>query len=87
MARDVPRSGTSVSYASYVTVLISLCTALSSLFSAKLINKFGTGLVTAVSTLVTAVALIGFSLSTSIWWLCVSALPAGFGAGAIDAAQ
>lgn len=81
-----PDLGLPVSYASYVTVLISLCTALSSLFSAKLINKFGTGLVTAVSTLVTAVALIGFSLSTSIWWLCVSALPAGFGAGAIDAA-
>lgn len=75
-----------VSYASFVTVIISLCTALSSLFSARLINRFGTGLVTAVSTAVTAVALLGFSLSTSIWWLCLSALPAGFGAGAIDAA-
>ncbi len=75
-----------ISYASFVTVIISLCTALSSLFSAKLINRFGTGLVTAVSTAVTAVALLGFSLSTSIWWLCLSALPAGFGAGAIDAA-
>lgn len=75
-----------VSYASFVTVIISLCTALSSLFSARLINRFGTGIVTAVSTAVTAVALLGFSLSTSIWWLCLSALPAGFGAGAIDAA-
>lgn len=75
-----------VSYASFVTVIISLCTASSSFFSAKLINKFGTGAVTAVSTLVTAAALLGFSLSDSIWWFCVSAVPAGFGAGAIDAA-
>ena len=75
-----------IGYASFITVIISLCTASSSFFSAKLINKFGTGLVTAVSTLVTAIALLGFSKSTSIWWLCVSSIPAGFGAGAIDAA-
>lgn len=75
-----------VSYASFITVLISLCTAASSFFSARLINKLGTGLVTALSTLVTACALLGFSFSTSIWWLCLSAIPAGFGAGAIDAA-
>lgn len=75
-----------ISYASFITVLISLCTALSSFFSAKLINKFGTGTVTAVSTLVTAGALLGFSFANSIWWLMLAALPAGFGAGAIDAA-
>lgn len=78
--------GLPISYASFITVLISLCTALSSFFSAKLINKFGTGTVTAVSTFVTAGALLGFSFANSIWWLMLAALPAGFGAGAIDAA-
>lgn len=81
-----PDLGLPVSYASFVTVIISLCTALSSFFSAQLINKFGTGLVTAVSTLVTAGALFGFSAANSIIWLCLMALPTGFGAGAIDAA-
>lgn len=75
-----------ISYANFVTMLISLGTVIASFFSAKLINKFGTALVTAVSTAMTAVALIGFALSNSIWWFCLLALPLGAGAGAIDAA-
>lgn len=75
-----------VSYANFVTILISLGTTLASFFSARLINKFGTGLITAVSTAMTAFSLIGFSISNSIWWFCPLALPLGMGAGAIDAA-
>ena len=75
-----------VSYANFVTIIISLGTVLASFFSAKLINKFGTGLVSAVSTLVTAVMLLGFSFSNSMLWFCLLSLPLGAGAGAIDAA-
>lgn len=75
-----------VSYASYVNVVISVGTVVTSVFSAKIINKFGTGIVTAVSTLLTAVALLGFSFAKSIVCFFVMAIPLGIGAGAIDSA-
>lgn len=75
-----------ISAANYVNLLTTTGTVISSLFSARVINKFGTGKVTAVSTSLTAVALLGFSCSSSIWWLCLSAIPLGIGGGAIDAA-
>lgn len=81
-----PDLGIPVGYASFITSLISLFTAIASFFSARLINKFGTGIVTAASTFLTAFALLGFALSDSVIWLCVFAVPTGFGAGAIDAA-
>lgn len=75
-----------LSAASYVTVLTSLGTVTASLLSARLINRFGTGLITAVSTVLTAVSLLGFSLSANFYWLCICAVPLGLGAGAIDSA-
>lgn len=47
--------------ASFVTVLISAGTVASSLVSARLIACFGPGIITAASTLATALALLGFS--------------------------
>ncbi len=75
-----------VGSASVITVILSLCTTLASFFSAKLINKFGTRTIAIVSTALTAISLLGFSLSNSMWALCLCAVPSGFGAGAIDAA-
>lgn len=75
-----------ISYAGIVTMIISCCTIFSSLFSDRLTSKLGTGLVTAISVLLTAVALLGFSLSTRFWHLCLWAVPYGLGAGAVDAA-
>lgn len=75
-----------VSFANLVTLLISGCTILSSLSSAKMISRFGTSKVTALSTALTAVALFGFSVSRSFPVMCLFAIPLGFGAGAIDAA-
>ena len=73
-----------VSAASVVTLLISGCTVVSSLLSARIINRLGTAAVTAASTALTAAALLGFSLSGNLPWLCLFALPLGIGAGAID---
>lgn len=75
----------SVADAGYITLLISGFTMLSSVFCTRLINRFGTWLMTAVSTVLTAVALFGFSISQSIYALCLLAIPLGFGAGAVDA--
>ena len=74
-----------VSYAGFISLLISGGTVISSLFSNRLVKKLGSGMVTAVCTLLTAVALFGFSISTSFWQLCAWAVPYGLGAGSIDA--
>ena len=79
-----PELGAPVASASMVTLLISGSTVVSSLLSARLIHRFGTGLVTAASTLLTVFAIFGFSLSPSLLWLCLFAVPLGLGAGAID---
>ncbi|MDE5596356.1 MAG: MFS transporter [Lachnospiraceae bacterium] len=75
-----------ISFASFVTVIISCGTVVSSMFSAKVINRFGTNKVSAFSTAMTAAALIGFSFSGNLWLLCLFAVPLGLGAGAIDTA-
>lgn len=75
-----------VSWANFITFTISGGTIVSSLFSAKLIRRFGTERVTAVSTVMTAVALLGFSLSGGFLFLWLMAIPLGLGAGAIDTA-
>ena len=78
--------GVSLSYAGIISMLISGGTILSSLFSDKLIRKLGTGMVTAISVMLTACALFGFSISNSFVMLCVFSIPYGLGAGAVDAA-
>ena len=75
-----------ISYGSFITSTVACGTIISSLISARLIHKFGTSKVAAFSTLLTAVALIGFSFSTNIWFMMLLAIPLGLGAGAIDVA-
>lgn len=75
-----------VSYASFISAIISTGTVISSLFSTKVIAKLGTAKVTALSTSLTAAALAGFSCSHSFLWLCLCAVPLGIGAGSIDTA-
>lgn len=74
-----------VSYAGGISVIIAIGTILSSLQSDRLTKKLGTGKVTAISVLMTAVALFGFSISHSYTALCLWAIPYGLGAGSVDA--
>lgn len=69
-----------------VTMIISAGTIVSSLASDFLTRKLGTGVVTVVSVLLTAGAMIGFSFANAFWILCVLAVPYGLGAGGVDAA-
>ncbi|MCI1982588.1 MAG: MFS transporter [Oscillospiraceae bacterium] len=78
--------GVPLSYVGIVTMIISGGTIVSSLISDKLTRKLGAGLVTAISVMMTAVALFGFSISNSLIFLCLWAIPYGLGAGAVDAA-
>lgn len=75
-----------ISFASFVTVTTSCGTVVSSLMSSQVIRRFGTARVSAFSTALTAVALLGFSFSGSFWLLILCAIPLGLGAGAIDTA-
>jgi fucose permease len=72
------------SYAGIASMVISGGTILSSLLSGRVIKHFGTGKVTFVSVLMTAAALLGFSLAPSFVWILVLAVPLGLGAGAVD---
>ena len=78
--------GASLSWAGIVSMIISAGTIVSALCSERLNLRLGTGGVTFLSVLLTAVALLGFSLSTSFWQLCLWAVPYGLGAGSVDAA-
>lgn len=78
--------GVPLSAAGVVSMIISGGTIVSSLLSERLTKRFGTKYVTLGCILLTAAALLGFSLSTRFWMLCLWAIPYGLGAGSIDAA-
>jgi fucose permease len=73
-------------YAGFISMIIACGTVISSIFSEKIIRRFGTGAVTAASVLMTAIALIGFSVSPVFMALCLFAIPLGLGAGSVDVA-
>lgn len=75
-----------ISYAGIETMIVSGGTIISSFFSEKLIRKFGTGKVTAVSVFMTAAGLLGIYLSPNFFWICALGIPLGIGAGAVDSA-
>ena len=74
-----------VSYAGILSMIIAAGTIVSSLRSDGLTGWLGTGKVTAISVAVTAAALLGFSVSSQFWMLCLWAIPYGLGAGSVDA--
>lgn len=81
-----PQFHVPVSYMGIISMSISASTVVSSLMAHRLINRFGTGKVTAFSTGVTGLAMLGFFLSGNFWLLLLIAIPYGLGAGCVDAA-
>ena len=81
-----PELGADISWMGIISFIISCGTIVSSLNSDRLTRRFGTGRVTAVSIVLTAVALLGFSFSGIFWLMCLLAIPYGLGAGSVDAA-
>ena len=74
-----------ISYAGLISMIIAVGTVFSSLMSDRLTRMLSSGKITAISVAMTAVALLGFSLSHSFWMLCLWAIPYGLGAGSVDA--
>lgn len=74
-----------MAYAGILSMLTAGSTIFTSLMSARIIRRFGTGVVTAVSVGLTAIALLGYSVSRSFWVMCLFSIPYGLGAGSVDA--
>ena len=80
-----PELNAPVSGAGMIFMIIAAGTVVSALMSDRLIGCFGTGRLTAFSVALTALAILGFSMSGSFLQLCLWAVPYGLGAGAVDA--
>lgn len=76
--------GVGVPAAGLVAIVGSVGTVASSLLSARLIRRYGTGLVTAISVMLTAAALLGMAFVQSYYVVLLLGIPLGFGAGSVD---
>lgn len=72
------------SFGSVYSVIIALCTGGISFFAGALIKKFGTGLVTAFSVVLTAVGMLIISFAPNVYVMMLGSVVSGLGAGAID---
>lgn len=71
--------------AGVLSMTIAAGTIVSSLASGAVLKRFGTGAVATVSCMMTAGALLGFSVAPSFIWLILFAIPLGLGGGSVDA--
>lgn len=76
--------GISESFASVYSIIVGVSTGGVSFISGKLIRKFGTSKVTFASILLTAIGLVGMSISPNIAVMMFFSVVLGYGAGAID---
>ncbi len=76
--------GIEESFASLYSIITGICTGGVSFVSGWLIRKFGTGKVTLFSIFLTALGLLGISLSSNIYVMMFFSVILGYGAGAID---
>jgi len=77
--------GVDAASAGPLAMLISSSTIVATYLSARILRRFGTGLVLAAGLSLMAIAVLGFSLSGHFLVLCLLAIPLGFGAGSVDA--
>ncbi len=73
-------------FASFYSVITGICTGGVSFIAGKVIRKFGTAMVTFVSTLLTVLGLICMSFAPNIVVMMIGAIILGYGAGVIDTA-
>lgn len=73
------------SFASVITIIIACGTVWTSMFAGKVIRKFGTGKVSAISICLTALSLVSISFAPSVSFVILFMIILGIGAGAVDA--
>ncbi|MDN3687251.1 MFS transporter [Cyclobacterium jeungdonense] len=75
-----------IHFAGIISMIVASGTVISSLFSARLIQRFGVATITTISVFLTALALLGFAHSENFIFICFLAIPLGLGAGCVDVA-
>lgn len=70
--------------AGLIALVLTACSAISSVSSAAVNRRIGTGPVVAISCVLTAAGLVGYSLAPSYLWILAAAIPLGFGQGGVD---
>ncbi|MDK2807372.1 MAG: hypothetical protein PWP24_101 [Clostridiales bacterium] len=78
--------GIPVSFEGFGAAIITIGTIISSLNAARLIKRFGTLKIVIGSTLLTAVAILGYGYAPNFFVVLLLGIPMGLGAGAIDTA-
>ena len=78
--------GVPVGWGGVVSLVVTLMAIVSSLSAATLVKRLGVGLLLLISTVLTAIGLLGYSQAHEFYWLVILAVPLGLGSGAIDAA-
>lgn len=73
------------SLAGVISLIVSGFTIVSSLMSDRLVRRFGTAKVVNFAVLLSSLSLVGNAIAPNLLFLCLMAIPMGFGAGAIDA--
>ena len=76
--------GQPLAAAGLVTLIVTACSAFSSMVSASVLNRLGTGVVVMLSGVLTGLGLLGFAFAPSLGWVLVCAVPLGLGAGSVD---
>ncbi len=79
-----PEMGVPEDFAVLYSIITGVCTGGAGLVAGRLLRKFGTPKVTLVSIFLTAIGLMGISLSPNIWTLMLFTVILGYGGGAID---
>ena len=67
-----------------ISIVMTVCGALSALYSGRVVSRWGTGVVVMLSGALTGLALLGFSWAPSFGWVLALATLLGLGAGAVD---
>lgn len=80
-----PSLNVGVESAGLVTIILTMCGAISSVLSIRLSKKMSTGLIVSISSLLTGLAILGYALFNNFYLIVLCAFPLGFGAGGVDA--
>lgn len=78
--------GVAIGDAGVLSAITSIGTVVSALVGHRVVARYKTGLVTAVSVAMTAFGLWGFSVATTLAHLMLFSIPLGLGAGSVDTA-
>ena len=76
--------GEPIYYAGFLTMLLTLCSAVSSFMSGAVLRRVGTGRLLMICGYLTGFSLLGYALSPVFWGLLLLTVPLGFGQGAVD---